>query len=383
MSAPSLLPPLSLYIHFPWCVKKCPYCDFNSHEAAATIPEADYVKALQRDLQHDAHYAHGRKLQSIFMGGGTPSLFSATAIEQILNEAEQTIGFADDIEITLEANPGASTEQKFRGFRQAGVNRLSLGIQSFNDRHLKTLGRIHDSQLALSAIDAARQAGFDNFNLDLMYALPEQTIGEALADIEQALALQPTHLSWYQLTVEPNTVFYNQPPLQPNEDTQYTMMEAGQQRLNNSGYQRYEISAYANHEHHSRHNLNYWQFGDYLGIGAGAHSKITEANGHIFRQHKTRLPVHYLQSLNPTVERVSIAKHELPFEFMLNALRLVDGFTVESYRAHTGLNLTDEPVKQTLDQLFAEQLLQQTGDTISPTSQGLLFLNNLVERFSP
>jgi len=273
-----LLPPLSLYIHIPWCIRKCPYCDFNSHQANNDIPEAEYVAALCFDLEQDAALAQGRKLTSIFFGGGTPSMFSANAIAQILKDAEAIIGFEPDIEITLEANPGTFEQEKFSGFRAAGVNRLSIGIQSFNDAQLKLLGRVHGRDEALRAVDVAHKAGFDNINLDLMHGLPEQSVNDAKADLAQAIALAPEHISWYQLTIEQNTAFYSAPPILPVEDTLADIQDEGQALLAAAGYAQYEISAYAKNNQRARHNINYWQFGDYLGIGAGAHGKLRNQN---------------------------------------------------------------------------------------------------------
>ncbi|MET0355328.1 MAG: radical SAM family heme chaperone HemW, partial [Cellvibrio sp.] len=270
------LPPLSLYIHIPWCIRKCPYCDFNSHQANNNIPEAEYVSALRFDLQQDVVLAQGRKLTSIFFGGGTPSMLSAKAIAQIVKDAQTIIGFEPEIEITLEANPGTFEQEKFSGFRAAGINRLSIGIQSFNDTQLKLLGRVHGSDEALRAVDVARKAGFDNINLDLMHGLPEQSVMGAKADLAQAIALAPEHISWYQLTIEKNTEFYSAPPVLPVEDTLADIQDEGQVMLAQAGYEQYEISAYAKNKKRARHNINYWEFGDYLGIGAGAHGKITQ-----------------------------------------------------------------------------------------------------------
>ncbi|MFZ2320426.1 MAG: radical SAM family heme chaperone HemW, partial [Pseudomonas sp.] len=288
------LPPLALYIHIPWCVRKCPYCDFNSHAAGPTLPEQEYVDALLADLDADLGRVHGRQLSSIFFGGGTPSLFSAAALGRLLAGVEQRIGFAADIEITLEANPGTFEQAKFQAYRQLGINRLSIGVQSFQADKLKALGRIHDGDEAIRAADMARAAGFDNFNLDLMHGLPDQSIEDALSDLRIAIAQQPTHLSWYQLTMEPNTVFWSQPPTLPEDDTLWDIQEAGQQLLAEHGYLQYEVSAYARAGRQAQHNLNYWSFGDFIGIGAGAHGKLSSPSGQIVRTWKTRLPKDYL-----------------------------------------------------------------------------------------
>ena len=281
------LPPLALYIHIPWCVRKCPYCDFNSHAASPTLPEEEYVDALLADLDQDLHAVHGRELSSIFFGGGTPSLFSAQALGRLLKGVEQRIRFAPDIEITLEANPGTFEQEKFTAYRALGINRLSIGIQSFQEQKLKALGRIHNGDEAIRAAGMARQAGFDNFNLDLMHGLPDQSLDDALGDLRQAIAMKPTHLSWYQLTLEPNTVFWNQPPVLPEDDTLWDIQEAGQALLAEHGYAQYEVSAYAQPGRAARHNLNYWSFGDFIGIGAGAHGKLSHPDGRILRTWKT------------------------------------------------------------------------------------------------
>ncbi len=289
-ATPFQLPPLALYVHIPWCVRKCPYCDFNSHAAGPELPEEAYVDALLADLEQDLRHVHGRRLGSIFFGGGTPSLFSAKALGRLLEGVERRVGFADGIEITLEANPGTFEQVKFADYRRLGINRLSIGVQSFQADKLQALGRIHDGAEAVRAADMARQAGFDNFNLDLMHGLPGQSLDDALADLRQALALAPTHLSWYQLTMEPNTVFWSQPPELPEDDILWDIQEAGQALLDEHGYRQYETSAYARDGLHARHNLNYWSFGDFLGIGAGAHAKLSAPDGRIVRTWKTRLP---------------------------------------------------------------------------------------------
>tara|TARA_B100002003_G_scaffold236569_1_gene252673 strand:- start:652 stop:1794 length:1143 start_codon:yes stop_codon:yes gene_type:complete len=376
-------PPLAAYIHIPWCVKKCPYCDFNSHTSHDALPETEYVDALIEDLEQDLRLLGGlpvRPLTSIFFGGGTPSLFSAAALDRFLQTLNQRVPFADDIEITLEANPGTFEQAKFRDYRLAGINRLSIGIQSFNAEHLKALGRIHDDREALGAVEMARRAGFDNLNLDLMHGLPNQDHAQAMADIDQAMALAPEHLSWYQLTLEPNTVFYSRPPTLPEEDILWSIQEAGLQRLAAGGYAQYEISAYARDRRRARHNLNYWQYGDFLGLGAGAHGKLTDANGAVQRYWKTRLPKDYL-----TPEKAylagskTLAADELPFDFLMNALRLVDGVPSAWYAERTGQSL--ERIADTLNQAEAKGLLEPWQQQLRPTERGRLFLNDLLEMF--
>jgi oxygen-independent coproporphyrinogen-3 oxidase len=382
------LPPLSLYIHIPWCVRKCPYCDFNSHQSDTELPETEYIDALIQDLDADAALAQGRKLTSIFFGGGTPSLFSAHAIGRILDHAERRIGFEPDIEITLEANPGTFEQARFTDYRRTGVNRLSIGIQSFADDQLAALGRIHDSQAALKAVDTARRAGFNNLNLDLMHGLPGQSLDAAMADIDTALSFSPEHVSWYQLTIEPNTVFYNKPPTLPIEDTLADIQDAGHERLTAAGFSRYEVSAYARGPQ-ARHNLNYWQFGDYLGIGAGAHGKITQPEQRlIFRQWKTRQPERYLAApssparlANPyAAGREELTKGMLPLEFLLNALRLSDGCPSDYFASRTGLPLSAlEPEWQ---QLRERELVTPSHQRIAATALGQRFLNDVLGTYS-
>lgn len=375
-----LLPPLSLYIHIPWCVRKCPYCDFNSHAASPVLPEEEYVDALLADLDLDLPHVYGRELQSIFFGGGTPSLFSAQALGRLLKGVEQRIRFAHDIEITLEANPGTFEQEKFRAYRGLGINRLSIGIQSFQEAKLKALGRIHNGDEAIRAADMARQAGFDNFNLDLMHGLPDQSEDDALGDLRQAIALAPTHLSWYQLTLEPNTVFWNQPPTLPEDDILWDIQEAGQQLLADNGYAQYEVSAYARAGRPARHNLNYWSFGDFIGIGAGAHGKLSHPDGRILRTWKTRLPKDYL---NPAKAFQAGEKllplEELPFEFLMNALRLTNGVEAALFRERTGLSL--DSLAQARRQAEQRGLLQADPSRLVATPQGQLFLNDLLQYF--
>ncbi|MDF2075324.1 radical SAM family heme chaperone HemW [Pseudomonas mendocina] len=375
-----LLPPLALYIHIPWCVRKCPYCDFNSHAAGPTLPEEEYVDALLADLDIDLQHVHGRPLTSIFFGGGTPSLFSDRALGRLLEGVEQRVGFAPDIEITLEANPGTFEQAKFKGYRSLGINRLSIGVQSFQEAKLKALGRIHDGSEAVRAADMARAAGFDNFNLDLMHGLPEQSIEDALFDLRTAISQGPTHLSWYQLTMEPNTVFWSQPPTLPEDDLLWDIQEAGQALLAAEGYAQYEVSAYARPGKQARHNLNYWTFGDFLGIGAGAHAKLSTPAGRIQRTWKTRLPKDYLDRSKAfqAGERI-LEAGELPFEYLMNVLRLTEGAPAELFSQRTGLPL------QHLDLARREAerqgLLQADPTRLVATAKGQLFLNDLLQLF--
>ncbi|WP_052185390.1 radical SAM family heme chaperone HemW [Halopseudomonas pelagia] len=378
------LPPLATYVHIPWCVRKCPYCDFNSHVSAQGLPEAEYVDALIADLELDLPGAQGceqdRELTSIFFGGGTPSLFSAESLGRLLDAMASRLNFATDIEITLEANPGTFEQAKFAGYRAAGINRLSIGIQSFNARHLKALGRIHDDQEALAAVAMARKAGFDNLNLDLMHGLPDQSLDDAMADINQAIALGPEHLSWYQLTLEPNTVFYSQPPILPVEDTLWAIQEAGQARLAQAGLAQYEVSAYAQPGRQARHNLNYWQYGDFLGIGAGAHGKLSHPDGRIERYWKTRLPKDYLDpGKDYCAGRKVITAGDLPFDFLMNALRLSDGVPTAYYLARTGQPI--EAIAPVLNEAVRKGLLEPWDQQLRPTERGRLFLNDLLEMF--
>lgn len=374
------LPPLALYIHIPWCVRKCPYCDFNSHTASPVLPEQEYVDALLADLDQDLHAVYGRELTSIFFGGGTPSLFSAEALGRLLKGVEQRIPFAADIEITLEANPGTFEQEKFVAYRKLGINRLSIGIQSFQQEKLEALGRIHNGDEAVRAAGMARQAGFDNFNLDLMHGLPDQSLDDALSDLRQAIALQPTHISWYQLTLEPNTVFWNQPPVLPEDDTLWDIQEAGQALLAEHGYAQYEVSAYAQAGRPARHNLNYWSFGDFIGIGAGAHGKLSHPDGRIVRTWKTRLPKDYL---NPAKSfqagEKSLSNDEMPFEFLMNALRLTAGVESRLYPERTGLSL--ETLAEGRREAEQSGLLQVEPSRLAATERGQLFLNDLLQQF--
>ncbi len=374
------LPPLAAYVHIPWCVRKCPYCDFNSHTYDSGLPEAEYIDALIADLELELPQVHGRELVSIFFGGGTPSLFSAASLDRLLQAMQQRLRFAGDIEITLEANPGTFEQAKFRDYRAIGINRLSIGIQSFNPEHLKALGRIHDDSEALAAVDMARRAGFDNLNLDLMHGLPGQSLAQARADIDQAIALGPEHLSWYQLTLEPNTVFYSRPPQLPEDEVLWDIQEAGQARLAEAGYAQYEISAYARSGRRARHNLNYWQYGDFIGIGAGAHGKLTQPDGTVERNWKTRQPKDYLNPQTPWLAGSKrLSAEELPFDFLMNALRLVEGVPSAWYQQRTGQSLA--AIAPLLDKAVQRGLLEPWQQQLRPTEQGRLFLNDLLEMF--
>ena len=381
----STLPPLSLYIHFPWCVQKCPYCDFNSHELKTDLDEKAYIDALINDLDQELPSFWGRSISSIFMGGGTPSLFSPKSIDRLLSELRARLSFTPNIEITMEANPGTIELGKFNEFNGAGINRLSIGIQSFNDDKLKSLGRIHGRKEAIRAAEFAHDAGFNSFNLDLMYGLPNQSLAEAADDIETAIALEPKHLSHYQLTIEPNTFFHHQPPTVPDDDRLWEMQEVCQTRLAKNGYAQYEISAYAKDGYQCQHNLNYWQFGDYLGIGAGAHGKLTNApEQKIYRSWKVKQPKDFLN--NATNEkRISgqktLSRQEAAFEFMMNALRLNEGFETETFQQHIGLPIS--VIEKQLKQAEEKELISWELKRIKPTDMGRQYLNTLLELFIP
>ena len=374
-------PPLSLYIHVPWCVRKCPYCDFNSHEAGASLPEADYVQALLEDLRQDLALVQGRTVASIFIGGGTPSLLSAAAYERLFAGLRLHLVIADDAEVTLEANPGTVEQGKFRDYRALGINRLSIGVQSFAPEKLQALGRIHGRDEALRAAEAARAAGFDNFNIDLMHGLPGQSPAQAVADLRQAIALGPAHLSWYQLTVEPNTAFYRHPPALPDDEVLWEIQEAGQAVLDDNGYRQYEVSAYAQAGRECRHNRNYWEFGDYLALGAGAHGKITRPDG-IWRYHKTRLPRDYLAGVAGgrfTAREGLVAESGIVFEFMLNALRLRDGVAAALFAQRTGQPLS--AIAGKLSDLRSKGLLVADEGRLACTATGFNYLNTVLEAF--
>ncbi|MBC3870295.1 radical SAM family heme chaperone HemW [Undibacterium oligocarboniphilum] len=374
------LPPLSLYVHFPWCVKKCPYCDFNSHEVKGGFDEKAYLNALRTDLEASLPLIWGRKIYTIFIGGGTPSLLSASGIDQMMSDIRSLLPLDNAAEITLEANPGTFEAEKFRTFRGSGINRLSIGIQSFHSGHLSALGRIHDGDQARRAIDIA-QTHFENFNLDLMFALPGQTLAEVRQDIATAQSFAPPHLSLYHLTLEPNTYFAKYPPAIPDDDLSAEMQDLIHQTMANAGYTHYEVSAYARPGREARHNLNYWNFGDYLGIGAGAHSKLSFPH-RIVRQMKYKQPKAYMDAAmkgNATQESAEISKQDLPFEFMLNALRLNQGFPVHLFQERTGLLLNS--IEKKLQQAEAKQLIQRDHLKIMPTPMGRLFLNDLQQIF--
>lgn len=372
--------PLSLYIHFPWCVKKCPYCDFNSHTHRGDLPEQAYIDALIDDLDTELPLIKGRKLHSIFMGGGTPSLFSAQAIGQLLEKINQRLPFDHALEITLEANPGTTEQQRFCDYRAVGINRLSLGIQSFAHEHLKRLGRIHDGHHAQTAIIQAQRAGFDNINIDLMFALPQQSVAEALHDLQQACQFSPSHLSWYQLTIEPNTWFHAHPPPLPDDELAWQINSEGISYLATQNYHRYEISAYSQPHRHCIHNSNYWEFGDYLGIGAGAHSKITMIDEkHIIRRVKSKHPKDYLLPHSRLASSVRVQDHELAFEFMLNTLRLIQGVPLRLFTARTGR--TRESIAPLLQQAIARELIEPSDEYLKTTALGRQFLNDTLQIF--
>ncbi|ANH13691.1 TPA: radical SAM family heme chaperone HemW [Legionella pneumophila] len=373
--------PLSLYIHIPWCIRKCPYCDFNSHKSPDVLPEHQYIQALIEDLKTDISSYNTREINSIFIGGGTPSLFSAEAYNNLFNELKRILPFAKNIEITMEANPGTVEQHRFTDYRQSGINRLSLGIQSFNPNHLKILGRIHDEKQAHSAIDTARKAGFDNLNLDIMHSLPNQSVTQGLQDLKTALSYQPEHLSWYQLTIEPNTVFYKHTPPLPSEEEDYLLEEQGFTLLHNSGYHRYEISAFSKPEKQARHNINYWLFGDYLGIGAGAHGKMTTPN-EIIRTRKHRQPKDYLDNEKPYLAaRETITGKELLFEFMLNTTRLEQSIPLELFTTATGLELNQ--LLPLLKLANKKQLINLTDTHWQVTPLGRQYTNDLQALFLP
>jgi putative oxygen-independent coproporphyrinogen III oxidase len=378
------LPPLGLYIHLPWCVRKCPYCDFNSHAAAGELPEQNYVTALLRDLDQDLAEVHDRRLGSVFFGGGTPSLFSPDAIHTLIDSIKIRIACDPNMEVTLEANPGTVEKDKFKAFKEAGVNRLSIGVQSFQTAQLKALGRIHTGAEAIHAAEEAHHAGLDNFNLDLMYGLPGQTATGAADDVHSAIALEPAHISYYQLTIEAHTLFAKFPPQLPQEDLIWDIQSESRSILAHHGYRQYEISAYAKPGLECRHNLNYWTFGDYLGIGAGAHAKITDPGlGKIVRTSKTRHPARYMQTAG-TRDNISthsnIPKQERALEYLMNALRLNAGFEKKEFNARTGLELSD--LEPQLTECVNENLVEQTETHIRCTEQGRNFLDVILPRFA-
>jgi putative oxygen-independent coproporphyrinogen III oxidase len=375
-------PPLALYVHLPWCVRKCPYCDFNSYALKGALPEAQYVEALQRDLASQAEAASDRPIVSLFFGGGTPSLFSPAGIGRIIEIARARLSFAPDAEITLEANPGTIERGRFTEYRAAGVNRVSLGAQSFDAAQLAALGRIHSPADTSRAVEELHAAGLENFNLDLMYALPGQEIAGAAADVDAALALSPAHLSHYQLTLEPGTAFAAHPPSLPDDDLAAQMLDVCQERLAVHGFSRYEVSAYALPRRQCRHNVNYWRFGDYLGIGAGAHGKITDVRARrVMRTWQTREPRRYLSQAPGSLSSRTVTPEELPFEFMMNALRLLEGFETADFCERT--HLPWAAVVETLASLRARGLMSVDGRRWQPTPLGMRFLNDLVAAFLP
>jgi putative oxygen-independent coproporphyrinogen III oxidase len=374
------LPPLSLYIHWPWCVRKCPYCDFNSHESKGAIPEDAYLDALRADLEQSLPLIWGRKIHTVFIGGGTPSLISARGLDRLMSDLRTLLPLDLDAEITMEANPGTFEADKFKSFRASGINRLSIGIQSFNSAHLQALGRIHDADEAKKAVEIAL-ANFDNFNLDLMYALPGQTLAQAQEDIATAMSFAPPHLSLYQLTMEPNTVFAKYPPQLPDEDESADIQDMIAEATAAAGYGHYEVSAYAKPGHRARHNLNYWQFGDYLGIGAGAHSKLSFPH-RILRQARYKQPASFMEAAskgNAVAEEHEITRPELGFEFMLNALRLTEGFDPNLFGERTGMPIN--AIEKALDAAEAKGLIYRDFRVIKPTALGQRFLNDLQEMF--
>jgi putative oxygen-independent coproporphyrinogen III oxidase len=370
------LPPLSLYVHIPWCVRKCPYCDFNSHERAAALPEARYLASLMRDVEASLPAVWGRRIVSVFIGGGTPSLFAPETIDALLCGVRARLPLEPDAEITLEANPGTVEASRFRAFRGAGINRISIGIQSFDDGMLAALGRIHTGQEARAAVDAAL-ASFDNVNLDLMYGLPGQTLEMAQADVEHAVACAVPHLSAYQLTIEPNTVFFRRPPALPAHDQCADMQAAVEEVLAEAGYEHYETSAFARSGHRCRHNLNYWHFGDYLGVGAGAHGKLSFAD-RVMRHARAKQPGQYMEAA-PGLEQREVPAAELPFEFMLNALRLVEGFEPSLFTERTGLAFS--VLESRLAPAEERGLLERDWRRVRPSERGRRFLNELLQTF--
>jgi putative oxygen-independent coproporphyrinogen III oxidase len=380
----AVLPPLSLYVHFPWCVRKCPYCDFNSHTLHGQVPEADYIAALLGDLSAQRETVQGRRIGSVFFGGGTPSLFSPEAMGRLLAELRSRLAFAEDIEITLEANPGTIEHGRFSGYRAAGINRVSLGAQSFADESLRQLGRIHTCADTQRAVAELELAGIDNFNLDLMYALPKQELVAALADIDSAVRLGPTHISHYELTLEPGTVFGGRPPAGlPDGERAFEMQLACQQRLGEAGYAQYEVSAYARTDRSCRHNLNYWHFGDYLGLGAGAHGKITmiEEGFRIERTWREREPRRYLGNSCNVPQRRVVPAEDLPFEFLMNALRLREGFEESEFKQRTGLDA--DAMIDSLEGLRARNLLEKNHGNWRASPLGFRFLNDVLSEFLP
>ncbi|MEM7401440.1 MAG: radical SAM family heme chaperone HemW [Pseudomonadota bacterium] len=377
--------PLSLYIHLPWCVKKCPYCDFNSHEIKTNIPEETYIKALIKDLQQQQNLVGNREIISIFIGGGTPSTFSSQSIQHLLNSTQDLLNISKLAEITIEANPGTLDQENFAGFHDAGINRISIGVQSFANLQLQQLGRIHDAQAAIESVRVAKQVGFENINIDLMYALPGQNEHTALNDVEQAIELQPTHISYYQLTLEPNTAFYRQPPSLPDSQTSWDIQQTGVKLLADHGYNQYEVSAYAQNKSQCAHNKNYWQFGDYIGIGAGAHQKLTlSSKNSIQRCEKPKHPQQYMNTMLKTdysIPSHTLLYEDIVFEFMLNALRLKQGFSKQQFEAHTGLKMAT--IAENIETQVRAGLLVKEADNIRCSDQGYRFLDDLQQTWLP
>jgi putative oxygen-independent coproporphyrinogen III oxidase len=374
-----VLPPLALYVHIPWCVRKCPYCDFNSHERGGELPEQDYIQKLIADLEAMLPSVWGRRLTSVFIGGGTPSLFSPESIDELLAAVRARLLLEPGAEITLEANPGTVEAGRFRGFREAGVSRISVGVQSFDDAMLSALGRIHSADEARRAVETALES-FDNVNIDLMYGLPAQSLAGAVADMREALACGVPHVSAYQLTVEPNTVFYRKPPRLPEHDVCADMQLAVEAALGEAGYEHYETSAFAKPGRRCRHNLNYWEFGDYLGIGAGAHGKLSFPD-RVTRHERIKQPREYLSTTSTLVAERTVTPEELPFEFMLNALRLVEGFPLALFRERTGLAL--QGIERKLAEAEEKGWIERDWQRLRPTARGRLFLNELLAHFLP
>ncbi len=370
----------SLYIHIPWCIKKCPYCDFNSYQKTSELPEADYIERLFEDLARDLPWVQGKTLSSIFFGGGTPSLFSPKSFESILSHVLDKIPHRNNIEITMEANPGTLEHKSFKDYRAAGINRISIGAQSFDNGQLNKLGRIHNADNIYKAIESIRAGGFDNFNIDIMYGLPQQTLQEAMLDLQTAIDLSPTHLSWYHLTIEPNTFFHHKPPVLPNDDAIFEIQEAGFDLLANYGFSQYEVSAFSKPNFQCHHNKQYWEFGDYLGIGAGAHGKITHPDKGISRLWKAKTPKQYLNPQDSMIAGEKIlTESELVFEFMLNALRLINGFPIDLFKDRTGLDIMH--LQPGLNKAIEKKLLTIDNHHIKPTALGNRFLNDLMALF--
>lgn len=374
----SKLPPLSLYIHIPWCIKKCPYCDFNSHALKGELPHEEYVAHLLADLEADIPLTSGRAIETIFIGGGTPSLLSAQAMQQLLDSVKARIDIRKDAEITMEANPGAIEAKRFVDYQQAGINRISIGIQSFDNQKLLALGRIHDAEQGKKAAHLAQTLSLSSFNLDLMHSLPDQTLEDALKDLEQAMILSPLHLSWYQLTIEPHTAFSSRPPPLPDEDSSWDIVQKGHQCLQKAGYEQYEISAYAKKEHQCRHNLNYWRFGDYLGIGCGAHGKFTFDDGRMIRTVKTKHPRGFMQG-QYQYQQYDVDLAERPFEFFMNRFRLLEPTPRADFLNLTGVK--ESHIRSALDQALNLGYLKEDTQYWQVTEKGKWFLNSLIELF--